>query len=137
MKNIVFALTVALSALLVLPAHAAKVSPEVVAGATTIDAAKAKELFDRGVAFIDVRKNSDWDAGRIPGARHIELKKKYDEASLGSVVSKDKEVVIYCNGTSCLRSSKASAKAVGWGYKKVYYFRGGLPAWQVAGFPVE
>ena len=137
MKNIVFAITVVLSAFLILPAHAANVSPETITGATTVDAAKAKELFDRGVTFIDVRKNSDWDAGRIPGAQHIELKKKYDETSLSKAVGKDKEVVIYCNGTGCMRSSKACAKAVSWGYEKVYYFRDGLPAWQVAGFPVE
>ena len=137
MKTILFAISVALSAFLVLPAQAAKVSPTEISGAVTVDAAQAKELFDRGVIFVDVRKNSDWDAGRIPGAQHIELKKKYDETSLSKAVGKDKEVVIYCNGTGCMRSSKACAKAVSWGYEKVYYFRDGLPAWQVAGFPVE
>ncbi|MBT3493968.1 MAG: rhodanese-like domain-containing protein [Rhodospirillaceae bacterium] len=137
MKTILFAISVALSAFLVLPAQAAKVSPTEISGAVTVDAAQAKELFDRGVIFVDVRKNSDWDAGRIPGAKHIELKKKYNEASLGKVIAKGKEVVIYCNGAGCMRSSKASIKAVSWGFTKVYYFRGGLPAWQIAGFPVE
>ena len=130
MKTILFAISVALSAFLVLPAQAAKVSPTEISGAVTVDA-------DRGVIFVDVRKNSDWDAGRIPGAKHIELKKKYNEASLGKVIAKGKEVVIYCNGAGCMRSSKASIKAVSWGFTKVYYFRGGLPAWQIAGFPVE
>ena len=112
-------------------------SPTTVAGATTIDAAKAKALFDKEVAFIDVRSNKDWNAGRIPGAVHIELKKVYSEATLGKEVKKDQEVVIYCNGPSCHRSSKAAAKAVKWGYKKVYYFRTGYPAWKGAGYPVE
>ncbi|MBT3369958.1 MAG: rhodanese-like domain-containing protein, partial [Rhodospirillaceae bacterium] len=88
MKTILFAISVALSAFLVLPAQAAKVSPTEISGAVTVDAAQAKELFDRGVIFVDVRKNSDWDAGRIPGAKHIELKKKYNEASLGKVIAK-------------------------------------------------
>ena len=88
MKTILFAISVALSAFLVLPAQAAKVSPTEISGAVTVDAAQAKELFDRGVIFVDVRKKSDWDAGRIPGAKHIELKKKYNEASLGKVIAK-------------------------------------------------
>jgi rhodanese-related sulfurtransferase len=112
-------------------------SPTEIAGATTVDAAKAKELFDKGVSFIDVRSNKDWEAGRIPGATHIELKKVYNEAELSKVVKKDQEVVMYCNGPKCHRSSKASAKAVGWGFSKVYYFREGLPAWKAAGYPVE
>lgn len=115
----------------------AKESPSMVEGAKTVSAAEAKMLFDKGVKFLDVRKDSDWDAGRIPGAAHIELKKKLNAESMGASVAKDKEVVIYCNGPSCMRSSKASAKAVSWGYSKVYYFRGGFPAWQTAGYPVE
>jgi rhodanese-related sulfurtransferase len=137
MKKFAFVLSLIMSVFAFLPAQAAKVSPTEIAGATTVDAAKAKALFDKGVVFIDVRKNSDWDAGRVPGAQHIELKKKYSETTLAGAVTKDQEVVIYCNGPSCMRSSKACVKAVEWGYKKVYYFRGGLPEWQEAGYPVE
>jgi rhodanese-related sulfurtransferase len=124
--------------LIAAPASAKKVSPEAIAGATTVDVAKAKELFDKGVPFVDVRSNSDWDAGRIPGAKHLELKKVLNEAELAKAVGgKDKEVVLYCNGPSCLRSSDACAKAIGWGFKKVYYFRTGFPSWQEAGHPTE
>lgn len=34
-----------------------KVSPESVAGTTTIPTAEAKRLFDRGTVFIDVRRD--------------------------------------------------------------------------------
>jgi rhodanese-related sulfurtransferase len=114
-----------------------KDSPKTVDGAITVDASEAKQLFDQEVMFIDVRKDKDWKAGRIPGAEHLELKKVYSDKTLGEFVKKDQLVVIYCNGPKCLRSSKASAKAVGWGFKKVRYFRGGLPAWKVAKYPVE
>ena len=120
----------------VAPAIAAD-SPMEVPGATTIDTKKAKELFDKEILFVDVRKNSDWDAGRIPGAEHIELKKVYSAETLGKAVGKDEPVVIYCNGASCLRSSAACAKAVTWGFKNVYYYRDGFPAWKSAGYPVE
>ncbi len=117
--------------------YAGKVSPTTVKGATTVDVAKAKALFDDEVIFLDVRKDSDWDAGRIPGALHIELKKKLSEAAMSAEIKKDEAVVIYCNGESCMRSSKASAMAVGWGFTKVYYYRDGFPAWKSANYPVE
>jgi rhodanese-related sulfurtransferase len=118
-------------------ANAADESPMTVDGATTIDAAKAKELFDQGVVFVDVRSDKDWEAGRVPGAVHIELKHKYNEASLSAAVAKDKPVVLYCNGPSCMRSSEASAQAVSWGFTKVSYYREGYPDWKAAGYPVE
>ena len=122
---------------LVPSAYAAEVSPETVPGATTISAAEAKRLFDEGAAFVDVRKNSDWEAGRIPEAYHIELKKVFNENELAKVVKTDEPVVIYCNGPKCLRSSEASALAVQWGFSKVHYFRDGFPSWKAAEYPVE
>jgi rhodanese-related sulfurtransferase len=58
------------------------VSPETVPGASTINTAQAKTLFDRGAIFIDVRSDADWEAGRIPGAVYLELDKVFTEASL-------------------------------------------------------
>jgi rhodanese-related sulfurtransferase len=117
--------------------HAADESPETIAGAKTIDVAEAKSLFDNGTAFIDVRSDKDWAAGRIPDAVHMELKKVFSAETLGNEVKKDEAVVFYCNGTSCMRSSKASETAVEWGYSNVYYFRLGYPAWKAAGYPTE
>ncbi len=115
----------------------AGVSPTSVDGATTIDTAKARELFDREVTFVDTRKDSDWEAGRIPGAIHLDVKKTLSPETLEAEVKKDEPVVFYCNGKSCMRSSKASAKAVSWGWSKVYYYRDGFPAWKAAGNPIE
>jgi rhodanese-related sulfurtransferase len=120
-----------------LSAYAAEMSPETIPGATTISATEAKKLFDEGIPFVDVRKNSDWEAGRVPEAYHIELKKVFSESELGKVVKTDEPFVIYCNGPKCMRSSRASAMAVKWGFSKVHYFRDGFPAWKAAEFPVE
>jgi rhodanese-related sulfurtransferase len=119
------------------PAYAADVSPETVPSATTVSAAEAKKLFDEGVPFVDVRKDSDWEAGRVPEAYHIELKKVFSESELAKVVKNDEPVVFYCNGPKCMRSSKASAMAVKWGFTKVHYFRDGFPSWKAAEYPVE
>lgn len=114
-----------------------KVSPTDIVGATTINANTAKELFDNEAAFIDVRKNSDWEAGRIPSAIHLELKGNFTEATLADEIDKNENVVFYCNGEKCMRSSKAAKKAVDWGYTQVYYYRDGFPSWKAAGYPVE
>jgi len=118
--------------------HAAKkVSPENVPGAQTVNTEQAKQLFDQGVTFLDVRSNRDWEAGRIPGSKHLELKKVFNQESLLEVAVPGSKLVIYCNSTGCTRSSKACKKAVSWGYQSVYYYRLGFPDWQSQGYAVE
>jgi rhodanese-related sulfurtransferase len=113
-------------------------APMSVDGATTIDTNTAKAMFVEGVAFVDVRKNSDWDAGRVPGAIHLNIKTSLNDNSLlNELESKDVRAVFYCNGAKCMRSSEAAKLAVGWGYKNIYYFRDGYPAWKNAGYPTE
>lgn len=114
-----------------------KVAPLNVGGAVTVDARKAKTLFDKGVVFVDVRKDKDYATGRIPDAVHIELKKVYNQENLGKHVKPRDLVVFYCDGQNCLRSFRAAERAVTWGYSRVHYFRDGLPAWKSAGYPVE
>ena len=116
---------------------AKKVSPETVAGAVTVNTLEAKELFDQGAVFLDVRSNRDWEAGRIPGSKHLELKKVFSRETLLSVARPEQKLLIYCNSTGCTRSSKACEKAVSWGYENVYYYRLGFPTWQSKGYAVE
>lgn len=138
MLNVLRGLTVVFS-LLVLPfaALASQESPLTIPGATTVTAEEAVDLFDQGVPFIDVRKPSDFEAGRIPGAFHLDSKSDFTEANLAAIAGKDEPLVIYCNGASCMRSSNMSALAVSWGYTSVYCLRLGYPSWDAAGFPIE
>ena len=90
---------VSLLALLVFSAGAlAQQSPKEVAGATTINAAKAKMLFDRGAKFIDVRDANLWRAGRIPGAKQLDWSIDFNEPNLIHAATKSDELVIYCQG---------------------------------------
>jgi rhodanese-related sulfurtransferase len=124
------------------------VSPETVAGVTTVDAAKAHELWQARAWFVDPRKPEQFDSGRIPGALNIEYDpdpkqssglpdQALTEASLSAEVPKEEAVVFYCNAEGCDRSSWAAALAAEWGWQKVYYFRMGFPDWKKAGYPVE
>ncbi|HID00736.1 MAG TPA: rhodanese-like domain-containing protein [Piscirickettsiaceae bacterium] len=136
--KISFPVAIFAASVLPLSAQAGKgPSPEQVPGAVTVSTEHAKRLFVQGVKFVDIRSYSDWDAGRIPLAYHIELKKEFTPERLASVVDKHEPVVFYCNSLACHRSAKASKKAVLWGYKKVYYYREGYPAWKKAMNPIE
>jgi rhodanese-related sulfurtransferase len=107
-----------------------------VEGATEIDVSSAKTLHDQGVKFVDVRKTSKWKRGHIPGASGIRYP---TEAALMEIVDKTDEVVFYCDCAGyagCNRSTDASAKAVSWGYKNVYYLTD-TDAWDAAGYPLE
>jgi len=110
-------------------------SPTQVDGATTVDVVTAKALFDRGVPFVDVRSSNSYDGGHVPRAANLST--ALTESELAEVASKNQEVVIYCGGSNCHRSSGVCEKAVSWGWKKVYYFRDGYPGWEAAGYPTE
>jgi adenylate cyclase len=108
-----------------------------VEGARTIDAREAKALHDRGVRFVDVRAAGDFARGHVPGASNLDVAAVLSRETLGRVVGKQEEVVLSCHGKTCPDSAYASAKAVFWGFQRVYYFAGGFPAWEEAGYPVE
>jgi adenylate cyclase len=108
-----------------------------VEGATKIDAAKAKALHDQGAVFVDVRDAVEFGPGHIPSAANLELTTGLSKESLSKLVGKDDAVVFNCVGKYCPYSAYASAKAVLWGFTRVYYFAGGVPAWKDAGYPIE
>ncbi len=118
------------------------VSPETVSGVTTVDAAKAHELWEARAWFVDPRKPEQFEAGHIPGALNIEYDpgtpdQQLTAESLEKEVPKNEAVVFYCNAEKCDRSSWGAALATEWGWKEVYYFRDGYPAWTKAGYPVQ
>jgi adenylate cyclase len=108
-----------------------------VEGTMKVDVKEAKMLRERGVPFIDVRAPADYGNGHVPGAINLSVVTDLSRESLAKVVSKNDEVTFYCHGKHCPYSAYASAKAVAWGYKRIYYFAGGFPEWQDAGYPLE
>jgi hydroxyacylglutathione hydrolase/adenylyltransferase/sulfurtransferase len=82
---------------------------------------------DGGVQLIDVREDYEWEAGRIPGARHVELGRIAAEA--GSI-DRDRPVVFYCRVGS--RSGMAADAFRSAGYD-AYSMAGGLAAWDAKG----
>jgi rhodanese-related sulfurtransferase len=91
------------------------------------------ELREKGedVQLIDVRENYEWDAGRMPGARHIELGQV---AAQAQTIDREKPVVFYCRVGS--RSAMAADAFRQAGYD-AYSLGGGLLAWEREGGALE
>jgi rhodanese-related sulfurtransferase len=113
-------------------------SPETIDGTIRIDADELIKLANKykDLLIIDARIRSDRKQGFIPGSVSLP-DTETDCASLAGVIpSKHSEVVFYCNGTKCRRSDHAVAIAVGCGYDRVYWFRGGIEEWLRKNYPV-
>ena len=85
-----------------------------------------------GVVLVDVREESEWAAGRLPGAIHIG--KGVIERDIEAVVPDTQtEVLLYCGGG--YRSALAALNLQAMGYKHVVSVDGGVRAWRAAGYP--
>ena len=108
-------------------------------GARTVDSKGVIELISTtpDLAIIDNRTKADFDGGHIEGAVNIVDSDMTAESVLAGVVkSKAAPVLFYCNGVKCGRAAKATAKAVGWGYSRVYYYALGILDWKANQFPL-
>jgi rhodanese-related sulfurtransferase len=91
----------------------------------------AELLASGGVQLIDVREPREHEAGRIAGARLVELDRLAGEA--GSL-DRRRPIIFYCRsgGRSAL-ATEAFARA---GFD-AHNMAGGLLAWKAAGLPLE
>ena len=88
------------------------------------------ELQRRGaVQLVDVREDYEWDAGRIPDARHITLS---ELAAHADSIERDTPVVFICRvGGRSTMAAQAFRRA---GYD-AYSLDGGMLAWAGSGLP--
>lgn len=123
-------------------------TPETLPGVTIPTAEQVKALMGQGVPVFDVRPLAHRRAGYIPGTvsvpyemnspKEVDYDDAVDRFDLAKL-PKDKNapMIFQCNGAECWFSYKASRYMAKRGYKRVYWFRTGLPAWKAAGFPVR
>jgi len=123
-------------------------TPRLLDGTELVNAKRARELALRGVAFFDGRTEDEYRSGRPAGARWLPYVEKstketdYD-ASLDALdvgklpPDKNQEVIFSCGGPECWKSYKSAVRALKEGYRKVYWFRGGIKEWQDANLPIE
>ena len=85
-----------------------------------------------GALLIDVRGQSEWDTGHIPGSRHLFLGDLVDGARS---LPRDRPLVIACQGGT--RSSIGASLLRALGFSNVLNLTGGFADWRSAGLPVE
>ena len=83
------------------------------------------------IQLVDVREPYEWEAGRVEGARHVELERV---AAQAPTIDKEKPVVFYCRlGARSGMAANAFRRA---GYD-AYSMDGGITAWDARGLPLE
>lgn len=96
---------------------------------------EARRKLQSGKArLIDVREESEWEAGHARGAQHLGkgvIERDIEER----VPDKNAELILYCGGG--FRSALSADNLQKMGYTNVASMAGGWRAWQAAGAPVE
>lgn len=95
-------------------------------------AAEVVEAVEAGdMRLVDVRRQAEWDEGRIPQAAYSFLGSMLDDA--GNLAN-DKTIVFQCR--SGTRSAIACSIAQAKGIKNVINLDGGIVQWDLQGYPV-
>ena len=99
------------------------------------DVHAVKKQLDAGekIVVVDVREESEWARGHIPGAIHLG-KGVIERDVEQKVPDKDAPLVFYCGGG--FRSALAGDNLQKMGYKNVISMDGGWRGWTDAGYPV-
>ena len=88
---------------------------------------EAKEMIDsQEVIILDVREQSEYDSGHIPGAVLLPVGAIDEDTAAEVIPEKDSTVLVYCRSGN--RSKTASSTLAGLGYTNIYEF-GGINTW--------
>ncbi|MEN9221818.1 MAG: rhodanese-like domain-containing protein [Thermostichus sp. BF3_bins_97] len=100
----------------------------------TVQQVRQKQLQGDPFYFVDVREESEWQAGHAVGAMY--LGKGIIERDIETAIpDKEAEIILYCGGG--FRSALAADNLKKMGYQKVISMDGGMRGWREAGFPEE
>jgi molybdopterin/thiamine biosynthesis adenylyltransferase/rhodanese-related sulfurtransferase len=101
-----------------------------------VDPAEVSEHLGNGIVVVDVRETEEWDAGHIPGAKHVP--RGYLESRIEGAVGADRDqrVILYCASgqRSALAAHTLSHEL---GYENVASMTGGITLWKDRGYEVE
>lgn len=99
----------------------------------TVDASMVAAIKDQeGVWVLDVREQSEYDEGHIPGVTLIPMGEVPNRLS---EIPTDQQVIVTCRSGN--RSGQITEYLREQGFTNVHNMEGGILAWQAAGFEVE
>jgi rhodanese-related sulfurtransferase len=107
-------------------------------GVTRVSAEEVVDMINNLplLVVVDSRRKDEFKNGHIEGAINI-TDTEMTPAKLKMIApQRDTPLLFYCNGERCRRSGIAVKLALKWGYRNVYWFRGGWQEWSAKYLPV-
>ena len=99
-----------------------------------VDPAEVEASLGNGVAIVDVRETEEWDAGHIPGAKHVP-RGHLESRIEGAVPDRSQRVVLYCaSGNRSALAAHTLRELLG--YENVASMTGGITLWKDRGYEV-
>ena len=92
------------------------------------------ERMQKGAHLIDVREDSEWQAGHAKDAQHMG-RGIIERDIVGKFPDKNTELILYCGGG--FRSALSALNLQKMGYSNVASMAGGWRAWKETGAPTE
>ncbi len=100
----------------------------------SVEQVRERQLKGDALHLIDVREESEWQAGHAQGAQY--LGKGILERDIEATIpDRDAEIVLYCGGG--FRSALAADTLQKMGYTRVSSLAGGMSSWRAAGYPEQ
>ncbi|HEU4974562.1 MAG TPA: molybdopterin-synthase adenylyltransferase MoeB [Baekduia sp.] len=88
-----------------------------------------------GVVIVDVRETDEWDAGHLPGAKHV-ARGHLESRIEGAAPDRSQRVILYCaSGNRSALAAKTLRDDLG--YQHVESMTGGYTLWKDRGYAVE
>jgi len=91
----------------------------------------ARRQAEGELVIVDVREQYEWDAGHVPGARHVEIERI---ASRADTLDRGRPVAFVCRLGTRAGMVAHAFRAIGY---DAYAIAGGFTAWHAQGLPVE
>jgi rhodanese-related sulfurtransferase len=97
-----------------------------------LDPAEARRRQAAGeLDIVDIREQYEWDAGRAPGTRHVEIERV---ASRAPALDRTRPVAFMCRGGVRAAMVAQAFRAIGF---EAYNVSGGFTAWHEQDLPTE
>jgi molybdopterin/thiamine biosynthesis adenylyltransferase/rhodanese-related sulfurtransferase len=88
-----------------------------------------------GFVLVDVRETDEWDAGHLPGAKHVP-RGHLESRIEGAAPDRGQRVVLYCaSGNRSALAARTLRQELG--YENVESLTGGITLWKDRGYEVE
>lgn len=116
--------------------HADETAHDIIPGIARVDAEKLIELAgSNDLVIVDSRLPVDRRQGYIEGSISLPDTATDCDSLAAAAPRSTSSILFYCNGPKCPRSGRAASIAQACGYRKVFWFRGGLEEWKKKKYP--